>query len=186
MRSTRLVVLLVSLLAALGVVTAAPAGASPGCSTPWGSLPESSNELDVSEVVVDVRAGRHTCFDRLVVDLGMSDNRFGTYDVRYVSAVRQDGSGHAVPVRGGAVLRVRVAAPAYDEDGDPTVSLGQEMVDVGGFTTFRQVASAGSYEGWTTLALGVRARLPFRVFVLPGAPYSDQGPRVVVDVAHRW
>jgi hypothetical protein len=60
------------------------------------------------------------------------------------------------------------------------------MVDVSGWRTFRQVASAGSFEGWTTLALGVRAQLPMRVFVLEGAPYSDQGPRLVIDVAHRW
>jgi len=66
------------------------------------------------------------------------------------------------------------------------VPLGPEMVDVAGFDTFRQVASAGSFEGWTTLALGVRARLPFRVFLVRGAPYSDQALRLVVDVAHRW
>jgi len=66
------------------------------------------------------------------------------------------------------------------------VPLGPEMVDVAGFDTFRQVASAGSFEGWTTLALGVRARLPFRVFLVRGAPYSDQALRLVVDVAHHW
>ncbi|EWC59406.1 hypothetical protein UO65_5352 [Actinokineospora spheciospongiae] len=42
----------------------------------------------------------------------------------------------------------------------------------------RQLAWAGSWEGTTDLGLGVRARLPFRVFTLPG--------HVVVDVAHRW
>jgi hypothetical protein len=57
---------------------------------------------------------------------------------------------------------------------------------VGGYRTFRQVAWAGSYEGSTTLALGVRARLPFRVILLPGVAQSDFGPRLVIDVAHRW
>jgi hypothetical protein len=52
------------------------------------------------------------------------------------------------------------------------------LVNVTGFSTFRQVAWAGSFEGQTTVGLGVRARLPFRVFTLPG--------RVVVDVAHVW
>ena len=55
-----------------------------------------------------------------------------------------------------------------------------------GYRTFRQVAWAGSFEGSTTVALGVRARLPFRVFVLPGVAQSDFGPRLVIDVAHRW
>ncbi len=61
-----------------------------------------------------------------------------------------------------------------------------EAVDVGGFRTFRQVAWAGSHEGASTLGLGVRARLPFRVTVLAGAPGRPNGARVVVDVAHAW
>ncbi len=185
MNRSRFLVLALSVLTALGVITAAPASASPYCSITWGSMPKSQMSGD-SETVVDVRAGRHACYDRLVVDLGGSDNEFATYDVRYVDVVRQEGSGEPVPVRGGAVLQVSVGAAAYDEDGRPTVALGPEMVDVSGWRTFRQVASAGSFEGWTTLALGVRAQLPMRVFVLEGAPYSDQGPRLVIDVAHRW
>jgi hypothetical protein len=58
------------------------------------------------------------------------------------------------------------------------------MVDVRGFRTFRQLAFGGSFEGNTTLGLGVRARLPFRVFVLPGKTFEPD--RLVVDVAHRW
>jgi len=44
----------------------------------------------------------------------------------------------------------------------------------------RQVAYAGSFEGQTTTAIGVRARLPFRVFAT-----GDRGYRhIVVDIAH--
>lgn len=42
---------------------------------------------------------------------------------------------------------------------------------------------AGTFEGYTSLGLGVRARLPFRVFALDG---PGDGSRLVVDVAHRW
>ena len=42
---------------------------------------------------------------------------------------------------------------------------------------------AGSFEGYTSIGLGVRARLPFRVFMLDGPGTSS---RLVVDVAHRW
>ena len=185
MNRTRFLVLAVSVLSVLGVVAPASAGASPYCGITWGSLPKAQLTGD-REVVVDVRAGRHACFDRLVVDLGGFDNAFATYDVRYVDTVHHDGSGFPVPVRGGAVLQVSIGAAAYDDTGAPTVALSREMVDVTGFTTFRQVASAGSFEGWTTLALGVRARTPMRAFVLTGAPYSDQGARLVIDVAHRW
>ncbi len=107
------------------------------------------------------------------------------YDVRYVPMVYQDGSGDPVPVRGGARLRVVPRAPAYDAHGAATcdVCRGPRVVDVSGFSTFRHVAWAGSFEGQSTLALGVRARLPFRVFTLDG---PGGGSRVVVDVAHRW
>ena len=137
---------------------------------------------------MDVRSGRHACYDRLVVELLGQDTTFGSYDVRYVPVVHQDGSGYAVPVRGAADLQIILKAPAYDGDGNATFEPDdrREVVPVGGYTTFRQVAWGGSYEGYTTLALGVRARLPFRVFVLPGVAQSDFGPRLVVDVAHRW
>ena len=56
-------------------------------------------------------------------------------------------------------------------------------VNVTGFQTFRQVFYGGSFEGVTTAGLGVRARLPFRVFLLAG---PGNGSRLVIDVAHRW
>ncbi len=187
MNRTRFLTVAVSALVALGVVAPAPAGASPYCGITWGSQAKSADRGD-RETVNDVRAGRHACFDRLVVDVGGEDTTFGSYSVRYVPVVRQDGSGDAVPVRGAADLEIVVRAPAYDEQGRPTFLPAdrREVVDVAGFRTFRQVAYAGSFEGSTTLALGVRARLPFRVTVLPGAPGYPDGARVVIDVAHYW
>jgi hypothetical protein len=78
-----------------------------------------------------------------------------------------------------------VLAPAYDiETGRSTLpTASPELVDVSGFRTFRQVAGAGSFEGQTTIGLGVRAKLPFRVFTLTG---PGSGSRLVIDVAHRW
>ncbi len=55
-------------------------------------------------------------------------------------------------------------------------------MNVAGYPTFRQVAWAGSFEGQTTLGLGVRARLPFRVFTIQDATTS----RLVIDVANHW
>jgi hypothetical protein len=139
-------------------------------------------------MINDVRAGRHACFDRLVVDLGGQDTSFDSYDVRYASVVGEEGSGAAMPVRGDADLQIVVRAPAYDGDYHPTFTPAnrREVVNVAGYSTFRQLAWGGSYEGQTTMALGVRARLPFRVFTLQGTPQSDHGPRLVIDVAHRW
>jgi hypothetical protein len=185
--SLRLSVLaLTSALCAVVLTTPAHA-AAPYCGITWGSTPEHRASRD-TEMVNDVRAGRHACFDRLVIDLGGQDVTFGSYDVRYVPLVHQDGSGAAVPVRGAADLQLLIDAPAYDDRGNPTFSPAnrREVVDVTGFSTFRQVAWAGSYEGRTTIALGVRAKLPFRVFTVAGTPQSDDTPRLVIDVAHRW
>jgi hypothetical protein len=132
-----------------------------------------------------VRAGEHACFDRLVVDLARAP-QFTAYKVQY-GAVHQPGSGHAVPVRG-TDIEIVLQSPAHDTNGKPTYQPANptEVVDVSGFRTFEQVAWGGSYEGATTIGLGVRARLPFRVIVLDGAPGHPTGARVIVDVAHAW
>ncbi|GAA1122504.1 hypothetical protein GCM10009630_20420 [Kribbella jejuensis] len=162
--------------------------AAASCPRGWGSLPEVNNHVrsplsKPPTTVTGVRTGRHACFDRLVVDL--TGGATG-YDVRYVSSVRQDASGRLVPLRGGARLRIVVRAPAYDiSTGRATYTPrnANELANVSGYSAFRQVAFAGSFEGQTTLGLGVRARLPFRVFTVPG-PGSHA--RLVVDVAHHW
>jgi len=155
--------------------------ASASCPTGWGSLPEANSRMTQAPVT-NVRTGRHACFDRLVVDLR---GRAPGYDVRYVSNVYTDGAGFLVPLRGGAKLQIIVRAPAYDAAGQPTYKPAnpRELTNVAGYSTFRQVAYAGSFEGQTTIGLGVRARLPFRVFTLAG-PGSNS--RLVIDVAHHW
>jgi hypothetical protein len=138
-------------------------------------------------VVTDLRTGRHGCFDRLVVDLG-GPAVGASYDVRYVRAVHSAGSGARVPLQGGAFLQVVLRAPSYDEDGEATYLPPDRnrVVDVSGYRTLRQVGWAGSFEGRTSLGIGVRARLPFRTFTLLGTPGSDDAARLVIDVAHAW
>jgi hypothetical protein len=176
----------VAVLAAVGsamtFATAGPAAAqTPYCGIRWGSLPERAASTQASPLT-DVRAGRHACFDRLVLDL--RGEPVG-YRVRYVAAVYEEGSGREVPLRGGARLEVVVSAPAYDDNGCATYVPAdrREIVDVDGYRTFRQLAWAGSFEGQTTIGLGVRARLPLRVFTLDG---PGAGSRMVIDVAHHW
>jgi hypothetical protein len=157
------------------VLTAAAAAASltipsgsaqaAGCSVTWGSTARSvTNSTHVT--LLGVRAGRHECFDRLVLDL----NRPGEgYRVRYVSAVHDQGRGAVVPLKGGAFIEI-------DDQSQATRRIA--MPDVSGYRTFRQVAWGGSFEGYTTVGLGVRARLPFRVFRTTN--------HLVIDVAHHW
>lgn len=178
----RLLSVLLSLLvaASLGLVTApAQAHPHPYCGIYWGSLAKSVSSGSTGEVT-NVRAGRHACYDRLVLDVS-GDAR--GYFVRYVSGdhVHMDGSGRAVPLRGGARLEVVATAPAAHTDA--WFLPNGELIDTTGYRTFRHVAWAGSFEGQTTIGLGVRARLPFRAFLLDG---PGSGSRLVVDVAHRW
>lgn len=59
----------------------------------------------------------------------------------------------------------------------------RSVEDVDGFTTLRSVVYGGGFDGYTTFGFGVRARLPFRVFVLDGPGGHS---RIVMDVAHHW
>lgn len=96
--------------------------------------------------------------------------------------VYADGSGQLIPLSGGAKLQIVLRAPAYNGAGNSTYPgvIGQKLpgVNLTGYQTFRDAKFAGSFEGQTTVGLGVRATLPFRVFKLDN--------RVVLDVAHRW
>ena len=181
---TVVVTVAVAAATATGAVVTAPLATAASCAVTWGSLPKSSAPMTARQIR-HARAGQHACFDRLVIDL----NGYGTaatgYDVRYVDQVTQDGSGEVVPLRGGAKLQIVIKAPAHDPSGELVwdVDRPNEAVDVTGFSTFRQVAYAGSFEGQTTIGLGVRARLPMRVFRLDG---PQTGQRIVIDVAHRW
>lgn len=180
----RIAAVLALVVPALLIPTPAQAHA-PYCGITWGSLAKSStatvNPSASPGDLVGARSGRHACYDRFVIDVDGSSHG---YNVRYVDQVRADGSGMVVPTAGGARLQVVAVAPAYDDDGRATFSPNQAKVtDVAGYRTFRQTTWAGSFEGQTTLGLGVRARLPFRVLTL-SAPGDSS--RIVVDVAHRW
>ncbi len=169
--------LLVSLLAIIFTLTpAVTASAAPYCGITWGSATKSANPTETGDLT-DIRAGRHDCYDRLVFD---ATGPVNGYWVSYVDTMYHDPTGAVIPLRGGAKLSVTAQAPSYDSAGNPTYRYANrsELVDVTGYQTFRQVAFAGSFEGTTTVGLGVRARLPFRVFTLPN--------RIVVDVAHLW
>ncbi len=173
--------LVAAAMASVVAFVSPPAAAShTSCSVRWGSLAKSSSATGAGQPVA-VRTGRHTCFDRFVIDL---NGPASAYNVEYVSKLVQDGSGKPVAVTGGAIIRVIVHANAFDDAGQPTINpAAVDAHNVAGYRTFRDVAWAGSFEGQTTFGIGVRARLPFRVFTLGG---PGNGSRLVIDVAHRW
>jgi hypothetical protein len=185
-KSFRLIVLALTSVVAALALTAPAQAASPYCGITWGSL-DKDRAAGGDGYVDDVRAGQHDCFDRLVVDIYGTPS-YGTWQAGYVDQVFADASGAPVSLRGDAFLQITLRAPDYTANGTLTYAPAddRELAAVSGFRTFRQVALTGSFEGVTTIALGVRARLPYRVFALAGIPGTANGTRVVLDVAHRW
>jgi hypothetical protein len=159
---------------AAGAQRAEPAAAARACDLDWARTPQQAGTL-VSSRIAKVSAGQHACFDRLVIRLG-NGKRPG-YRVRYVKKIVQDGSGKTIAVKGKGKLSIVTLAPATRHF--PASS--HHLADVTGFRSFRQVVCAGSFEGITSFGVGVRSKLPFRVFTLRG---QGKGSRLVVDVAH--
>ncbi|MDQ1537770.1 MAG: hypothetical protein QOE58_2163 [Actinomycetota bacterium] len=187
---------------ALPAITSAEA-ATPFCGVHWGSQSKSAGDVSTNVLMYNVRAGRHSCFDRLVIDLAAGQEY---YKVGYVTQLRKPGGGPVVPLRGGARLSVLVAMHIRDTHGFPVYRPANpsDLVNVTGWRTFRQVklayssnvntphlraqsaslpAARPSASEYTNIGVGVRARLPFRVLTLPG---TEGGIRLVVDVAHQW
>jgi hypothetical protein len=151
------------------------------CAVAWGSLPKEAGTLSTASLL-QTRTGQHDCWDRLVFEFaGPVDG----YRVAY-GDVYTEGQGLLLNpyVAGGAVLGVSLRAPAFDgSDATYPALSGEHVATVVGYRTLRDVMFGGSFEGYTTFAVGVRATLPFRVLVLAG-PGSHS--RIVLDVAHTW
>jgi len=123
--------------------------------------------------LVDVRAGRHPSFDRVVFEF---NHAVPDATVQY-GTVRTQGRGNELPLLGRAFLAVDfTGAGAHDDNGQPS------FAQIGGMTlnfpTLTQVGFAGDFEGYVTFGLGLSARAGFRVFKLANPP------RLVIDLAH--
>lgn len=154
----------------------------------WGTSPRQYAPYS-SGPLYQVRAGRHTCYDRVVFDIN-SPAAIG-YAVRYVKVVHTDGAGTPVPVAGRAALEVIIHAHVQGQDDQghqPWRTLaghGQAIytpAQLAGWRTLREIRTAGSFEGQTTIAVGTRTRVPFRVFTVTDT--RNQVARVVLDLAH--
>ncbi|RZU53872.1 hypothetical protein EV385_5806 [Krasilnikovia cinnamomea] len=162
---------------------AVAATTTPYCGITWGSGEKTAGPLSPAPLI-SVQTGRHDCWDRVVFEFNGTARG---YSVRYSDQVPTDGEGlDLVPyTAGGAYLWVTLRAPAYDADHVSTIDArtGDHTANVVRYATLRDVVFGGSFEGYTTFAVGVRARLPFRVTLLTGPGTHS---RIVVDIAHRW
>ena len=174
LRAVRAAVAVLTAVAAVVALPAATGLASAGaatCAVTWGSLAKSAG-TPLPGRVTGVRAGRHACYDRLVVDL---TGRAPGYDVRYVTTVRTEGGGFPVPVAGGARLAVVVKKGATSTPSMPRSPATRPSARCGG-------------PGRS------RATPPWRSACGPGCrsgssrstTRATNRSRLVVDVAHHW
>jgi hypothetical protein len=168
MRLFRRLASTVTVLLAAGLLLAPAAAADPGFSTGPRIVEHPPSD---SPRLVDLRAGRHDTFDRVVFHI---DGQIPWYSFRYVPVVRQDGSGLPISLRGSAFLEVVLRA-ATDIDGRSVLATTRLRPD---FPALREVSAPGSFEGQTVVGVGVSERVGFRVFELTGPN------RIVLDLAH--
>ena len=122
--------------------------------------------------LVDVRAGRHPGFDRVVFEFrgAVPEHR-----IDYVDQLVQDGSGNPVAVAGAADLEVVFeGANAHDVDGTPTVSPRRFSP---GLPAVKELAQVGDFEAVVSYGIGVDSERPITVSTLSGPS------RLVVDVS---
>ncbi|MCU1354548.1 MAG: hypothetical protein JWM05_3757 [Acidimicrobiales bacterium] len=173
-----LAVATLALASSLSVAPAAMARqdtARPYCGIMWGSQPKIRFGLTDARIT-NHRAGQQACFDRFVIVLR---GAAGGYDARYVPRMYFEGSRFVMPMRGQIFIHVSVNAPV-----GPAIGIaGGDLVPTAGFRTFRQVSYAGRAGGHAGYGIGLRARMPFRVSILPGAAGNTL---LVIDVAHAW
>jgi hypothetical protein len=150
----RLVRALVVSSLAVALAVAAPAGAQ--------SVP----------TLVDVRAGRHPGFDRVVFEFR---GAVPQHRIRYVDQLVQDGSGNPVSVAGAADLEVVFhGANAHTQDGAPSVSPRRFSP---GLPAVKEVAQLGDFEAVVSYGIGIDHRRPVKVSTLSGPS------RLVIDVS---
>jgi len=154
----------------------------------WNTADETAAPYSTDALYL-VRVGQHDCYDRVVLDIN-GPNEVG-YLVRYVPVVTADGSGDPIPVAGGAALMVIIHTPPLGFDsgghqpGKVFANTGDHLypaAELDGWRSLRAVRFAGYFEGQSTLAVGVRDNLPFRVFTQLDP--TSQIRRIIIDIAH--
>lgn len=158
------------LTATAGLVTSAQAdAATTRCHPTWGSLPRAVEGAPQAEVTVTgVRVGRHTCYERVVVDVA---GKVTEWSASYPAGPHR------------TELMVNLAwRPAVDQYPFVPGSYYQFQPTVRGFSAITGVTSTNDTH-LHALYIGTRAQLPYRVFVLDG---PGAGSRLVVDIAKHW
>ena len=102
-----------TIVAVTAPVDPTAAQAAPYCGISWGSTGKNGTGTAQPGVgpVINVRAGQHDCYDRLVIDF---NGGAGGYHVQYVLGVPHQALDGNLPLRAGAFLNDVLRAASYD------------------------------------------------------------------------
>ncbi len=139
--------------------------ANPCTAFRFGTVARAFNGPHTVGPITAVRVGRHSCFDRLVVDV---TGGVPGWSVKYKDAFVQDASGRNLPFRGTKVMEVVLDTNAHNiTTGRPTVTRAS-LPPRPNFPEFKDLIFGADFEGQVQLGVGVNRVRPFRVFTLPG------------------
>jgi len=117
------------------------------------------------------QSGPFDDYDRMTFQF---DNSLPSYQVQYVTAASQCGSGQPPQLQGAALLQVRFSpAIAHDDAGSSTVTSTDVTPALPSLLEAKQICDI---EGVVTWVLGLAAEVDYRVFAI--------GSILVVDVKH--
>ena len=166
--------------------TADPATTAPSTTPPCtfsGATDAAEGGADaLPKLLTDVRVGVHDCYERVTFEFkpqrGEPDGPVGWKAAYEPGPITEDGSGHAVKVKGSAFLVVRFTASGADlsQEAAPATYTGPTSLEAAGASRIQQVRRTGDFEGVVTWVIGVDRRRPFHVS-------TQDGPaRVSIDV----
>lgn len=135
----------------------------------------SSDPLALSSMIgVDIRTGRHPCFERIVIELGAAGD-FPGWTVEYVDdPVPLGQSDERVDIAGSATLSIRMGMWMPTMEGGGYVGPIQLFPD--NVSHILELRKTENSEGMSIWSVGLDAEYPFTVDVLSGPP------RLVIDV----
>lgn len=151
-----------------GSLTSGPTTSIVDLCVPEGDIaPQSSDDplLMSSMIGVDIRAGAHACFERVVIELGGAGD-FPGWTVEYVDdPVPLGESGTGVDIAGVATLQVtmRMWMPTMEGGG----YVGPIQFAPENVSHILELRETGNHEGSCTWSIGLDAQYPFTVTILP-------------------